>query len=287
MKSLVQEAASIQKAIEQAWQKAGNPKEFQVKVLEEPERNFLGIVTRSAKVAIVFDIAQVQMPSEKQKSHEKREVKGKQQRDTKREQRPSQETEKKNVQERKHKQQEPTQKQQDKRTQQEEAPADKQKHTKQTSAKQREQREQTEKRTAAAKQKTETQQSSKSREKTAQDKQSEKQQSSAEAQQKGTQKAADASGREQKKPKSLWTEERVQHASQWLRDVLDKMGYTDISFTTEPQNLYLRIELSDKLLTRKDREKQLLASLASLMMATMQRTYNKAFRGHKVVLTHP
>jgi len=55
MKSVMHEASSIAKAIEQAWVKAGQPQEFSVKILEEPQKNFLGFTTRSAKVALFFD----------------------------------------------------------------------------------------------------------------------------------------------------------------------------------------------------------------------------------------
>lgn len=54
MKSLVEEASTIQKAIEKAWIRAGKPVEFTVKVFEEPKHNFLGMTTKSAKVAIFF-----------------------------------------------------------------------------------------------------------------------------------------------------------------------------------------------------------------------------------------
>jgi len=54
MKSVVQEASSIAKAVEQGWLKAGKPQEFSIKVLEEPQKNFLGMTTKSAKVALFF-----------------------------------------------------------------------------------------------------------------------------------------------------------------------------------------------------------------------------------------
>lgn len=59
MKSVMQEASSIAKAVEQAWLSAGKPLEFSIKVLEEPQKNFLGFSIRSAKVALFFDIAPI------------------------------------------------------------------------------------------------------------------------------------------------------------------------------------------------------------------------------------
>lgn len=57
MKSVVAEASSISKAVELAWQKAGQPKEFLVKVFQEPQRNMFGLTKTSAKVGIFFDDA--------------------------------------------------------------------------------------------------------------------------------------------------------------------------------------------------------------------------------------
>ncbi len=55
MKSIMEEASSFTKAIEQAWQRAGKPTEFTVKILEEAKRNFLGFTTQSAKIALFFN----------------------------------------------------------------------------------------------------------------------------------------------------------------------------------------------------------------------------------------
>jgi predicted RNA-binding protein Jag len=55
MKSIVEEASSIAKAIENAWIRAGKPNIFQVKILEEPKRNFLGLTAQSAKIGFFYD----------------------------------------------------------------------------------------------------------------------------------------------------------------------------------------------------------------------------------------
>ena len=54
MKSIIHEASSIAKAVEQGWIKAGKPQEFSVKVFEDAEKNFFGFTTKKAKVAIFF-----------------------------------------------------------------------------------------------------------------------------------------------------------------------------------------------------------------------------------------
>lgn len=55
MKSVIQEASSIAKAIEQGLVKAGNPRDFSVKILEYPEKNFFGLTTKPAKIALYYD----------------------------------------------------------------------------------------------------------------------------------------------------------------------------------------------------------------------------------------
>lgn len=64
MKSILQEASSLAKAIEQGWVKAGKPKEFSVKIYEEPEKNFFGLTTKNAKVGIFYHDKQ-QTPHER------------------------------------------------------------------------------------------------------------------------------------------------------------------------------------------------------------------------------
>lgn len=56
MKSIMEEATSITKAIETAWNRAGQPQEFSVKILEHPQTSFFGLKTaKSAKIALFFN----------------------------------------------------------------------------------------------------------------------------------------------------------------------------------------------------------------------------------------
>lgn len=54
MKSIMEEASSIIKAIEKGWINAGQPKEFTIKIFEEVQKNFIGMTTRPAKIGIFF-----------------------------------------------------------------------------------------------------------------------------------------------------------------------------------------------------------------------------------------
>lgn len=54
MKSIIEQASSIMKAIEKAWDQADKPKEFSIKIFEKEERNFFGMTTKPAKIGIFF-----------------------------------------------------------------------------------------------------------------------------------------------------------------------------------------------------------------------------------------
>lgn len=72
MKSIMEEASSIAKAIETAWNRAGQPTEFSVKVLELPQTSFFGLKTsKSAKVAFFFNEATVTVKPKEQTSQQR------------------------------------------------------------------------------------------------------------------------------------------------------------------------------------------------------------------------
>ncbi len=52
---MLQEASTVLKAIDKAWQEAGKPGEFTIKVLQVEEKNFFGFVKKSAIVSILYD----------------------------------------------------------------------------------------------------------------------------------------------------------------------------------------------------------------------------------------
>ena len=62
MKSIMEQAASITKAIEKAWQRSGCPRNFSVKVLEPGKKNFFGFVSSPAKIAFIFDEKTIPQP---------------------------------------------------------------------------------------------------------------------------------------------------------------------------------------------------------------------------------
>lgn len=55
MKSMLQEGASVIKAIDKAWNDCGRPREFTIKVLEQEDKGFWGTVKSPAVISITFD----------------------------------------------------------------------------------------------------------------------------------------------------------------------------------------------------------------------------------------
>lgn len=50
----MEEASSLAKAIENAWNRAGKPQSFSIKIFQDAEKNFFGITTKKAKIALFF-----------------------------------------------------------------------------------------------------------------------------------------------------------------------------------------------------------------------------------------
>lgn len=69
MKSIVEEASSISKAIENAWKRAEHPTEFSVRIHELPEKNMFGFTSKPAKIAIFFQEEYKKNNSHKTVSH--------------------------------------------------------------------------------------------------------------------------------------------------------------------------------------------------------------------------
>lgn len=55
MKSILQEASSVFKAVEKAWDRSGMPNEFTIKILEIGDKNFFGISKKPAIISITYD----------------------------------------------------------------------------------------------------------------------------------------------------------------------------------------------------------------------------------------
>lgn len=209
MKSIMHEASSLGKALEQGWLKAGQPQEFSVKVLEEPKKNFWGFTTVSAKVALFFEdrqpVAEIRHKISKKESRFK-EL-------TPREQALREQPSRMSFQTSEKRWEKPTK--------------------------------------IVARREAEI---------------------------------IEPSVAKQRQP--LWNDDMVRSAQEWLQTTLKIMELGTTTFTIEPQRWHLRITLSGPLYHESQKEKHMLASLATLLLETLKRQFKTGLRGHKIVLTH-
>lgn len=75
MKSIIEQASSIMKAIEKAWDQAEKPQEFSIKIFEKEEKNFFGITTKPAKIGIFFGDKNEKTTAYDKQSHKVAEIK--------------------------------------------------------------------------------------------------------------------------------------------------------------------------------------------------------------------
>src|SRR5687768_7128192 len=77
MKSIIEEGSSIAHAVEKAWQRAGNPPEFTIKIFQIPQKNFFGFTKVVAKIAIFFsDVVPVEKSFKPKARDNKPEIRG-------------------------------------------------------------------------------------------------------------------------------------------------------------------------------------------------------------------
>lgn len=247
MKSIVQEASSIKKAVEQAWESAGKPKQFSVKILELPQKNFFGFTTRSAKIALLFNETATRDQGHGHGRNERR---------------PSQPRPgSKNTQQAQQSRRSDRQNQPERERRQEPRQT---RYAEQRNTESREQRpvERTTEQTFERRPLREE-----AAPKPAEERVSKEMETRPERQ------------------NAAWESDVIKAASDWLTETLDLMGYGTISYTTDTQENHLKITLSQPIVDDELKEKYLLSSLATLMLATIKRQHRKAL-GYKVIFVH-
>jgi len=222
MKSIMHEASSIAKAIEQGWVKAGSPADFSVKVLELPTKNFFGMTVNPAKIALYFDEKSTTNHRQEPYSVASQQKAPARRRPDTREQRQPQQPIRR--------QESPQRQERPERVE-------------------RAERVNPEAFSSAA---------------------------SAEQQQAPARQPLEAQ----------WNDAMMRYSEEWLQQVLKGLERDVITFTVEPNNLYLRITLQQPILPDPEKEKRLLASLALLLLEALKRNFRAGLRRHKIILTH-
>lgn len=283
MKSVVQEASTLGKAIEQGWKAAGEPREFSIKVLETPQHNFLGFTTKSAKIAIVFEES---APREGYQ-RERRDTRDRDQRprDSRRDGRDNRERDTRSRDGRSRDTSSRTDSRPERPYRDRERDSS---HTRDRRDRFRDRGEQGREQDRDQREKRHFSQQPPITEpadfgdielKTVVSPTPPPQPSI----------VAEALAPQQNqanKQLGQWDDELINSAKKWLTETLQHMGLSSITFTVEPQNFHLRITLSKPLIEDEVKEKHLFASLSTLMIASLKKEFRKALRGHKIVIVH-
>ncbi|KKP25742.1 MAG: hypothetical protein UR12_C0040G0003 [candidate division TM6 bacterium GW2011_GWF2_30_66] len=265
MKSIICEASSIAKAVEQGWQKAGMPQNFSIKVLEKEEKNFIGMTKKPAKVAIFFEEkfdSQRKKPDFKDNrdSRDNRDKKYNTPDKSKYEKDKSFHENLKNLQESPSKnlpqkpQQQMSVRQFDKTSTQ----------AQNTTANYKSQQElrQAKTQTTAGQSKTQPI-----------------------AGKTQTFNNTQISEQEKTVRKSPWTDQMVIDASKWVEGMLIKMNLQDIKFTVDASSNNIRFHFDRALVENKNEQKELFRNFAFLLMQTLRYKFKKQFKNLKAVFT--
>lgn len=203
MKSIMEEASSVAKAIEKGWARAGKPQEFTVKVFEEAQTSFFGLFSsKPAKIGLFFQETTTNQSMRHQKDRAPQNA-------------PKKYTA--NVQ---------AQQSQPVRQQQQVRPP-----------------------------------------------------------------AAPQQPRPERTPRTElhsttpWSPELMQAAEEWVKDSLQLMSLSSVSFNLEADRYALKFTFSKPLLELNEKEKMLFRSWAYLIMQALRQKFKRPLKGLKVILT--
>ncbi|HBY05329.1 TPA: hypothetical protein DEG75_00050 [Candidatus Dependentiae bacterium] len=301
MKSLVQEASTIAKAIKQAWETAGKPRDFSVKVLEQPVYNFLGFTKRSAKIAFLFE---ADAPSKE--GNRNKPVFDSSSRPPRFQQRPpqgrrSQASEtmygaSQDAYTQPSRESRPPREGRDSRDGREQMREYRDQRSDRNDQRPRDQRDSREPR-ETREPRTETRRQFTPRPlpvnppaNSPAGQTSQVPQQAREVRDEQPRRddiRAESTPRPARVPQEVqWSEELLSSARTWFKEVLVLMGLGDVEFTFEVQDCNLNVIFSRRLIDEEAREKHLFASLSTLLVSTLKRQYRRALRGHRVILSH-
>jgi len=263
MKSLVEEASTITKAVEKAWIRAGKPAEFTVKIFEEPKHNFLGMTTKSAKIALFFKSTASAAASHQPEPRDQKQVQKEQ----------------------------PRRQPQSRHNQESASP-----HTQHNKNYGSEFRGEKDQRSAGSQRPVKndrrdareyTKQIEQSRE--VRDRQEQRPQRDGYErpmhQDRPSHRNRDMRGRE--RPDAVWSNEMADIAQDWLEHMLIVLDKRELLAQAKVVGSNLKFEFKSPIIEDKDKEKLLFASWAHLILASVGNKYKKDLHGLKVILLSP
>lgn len=277
MKSIMEEASTISKAIENAWNRAGQPQEFTVKILEHPKTAFFGLKTeKSAKIAFFFnEVAQktkdqIQARPIQQKPHHK----GEQSR-------------------RSHDGQTRTEGRHEHPRRQESREPRHDAHQRTDRTEPREPRlEQPQERQDASTSSARTENRPERRQEFRERRHDERRDGQRRHEDRRHDNRRDnrdnreglAPRYNNDDPRDTWTPDMVQSVQEWVKETLVLMGKPDINVTPHVSNNYLKLSLDNQVNDDARQEETQLKSWSSLAMESLREKTNKPLRGLRIVL---
>ena len=258
MKSIIEQASSIMKAIEKAWNQAEQPKEFSIKIFEKEERNFFGMTTKPAKIGIFFGDKPI--IHEKQTQRPRPEIK---------ECRPEVRAESK--------------------------PKLASDFPKTSSEKSSDKSLDKQKQATSSKPETQASKQEHSQARTAKVSDSVKpvpnkqrqQPVAAEKKQVALQQQSNENATKPRRTPAAWNETMISSAHNWLKKTLDLMNMNAIEFSSEIAGKNMKLTFNKPLIADVTHEKQLFRSFAHLIMSSLRNQYKQEIKDLKVILIRP
>ena len=322
MKSIIAEASSIAKAIESAWIRAEKPQEFSVKIFEEPEKNLFGMVTKSAKIALVFKNVEKKQSKEMGSKHKvvespmfdtqskeyRKEQPRREPRETREHREPREPREPREHREHREtreprefreprEQREPRETRELRETREprefREPREQREPREMREPREQREQREPREMREPRNRQEFRDQESQRPKNREHRElisKEPVVRKISMDEQDQLSLVSKEATSGEATRnapEKIFWNEDMIATTRTWMETLLKDMNCSDITFNLEPKRYYLTINFDKQVRQTKGLEQQFFRSCAYLIMQMLRTRMKKQFRGLKVVLSSP
>ncbi len=260
MKSIMEEASSITKAIENAWNRAGQPQEFTVKILELPQTSFFGLKTsKSAKIALFFNEATVKVKEQVQKQIRPLAPRPQQSRTGEREDQRAQ------PQRRPQQQYQPRDQQQQQRPERPERPQGIRPLRQDSRPRQENQGQEGDQRRPQHSEHRHTE-------------------GAQHPQRREQQRYPDRFQREGQGERETWAPEMVDVAQDWLKETLVMTGKPDIHITPLVSHNYLKLTLSQPVLDDPKQEETQLKSWGSLAMEAVREKAHKPLRSLRIIL---
>jgi len=282
MKSIVEEASSVMKAIEKGWTQAGKPREFSVKVYEEGVKNFIGMSVEPAKIGIFFEERMVKSAPTPKKEHHQQ---------ASRKEQPAPRSSQSEVEhrDRSPRHQEPRQAHAEPR--QQHRSQDEVNSTPRNSHEVGQHKESRPQRTNHAQRSHNNDRHHQQHAFRSQGEAGPVPRSS-----QGEVGKIDVRPRQEsvamperhEQPetgaRTLWSDELIDAARRWINDTLVLMGKSDKTFSIEAKKYHLIVTFTQPVFEDKEQERALFRSFAHLIMQSLRNHFKKGFRGFRIVL---